>query len=272
MVITSLLNPRVKHALALRERKQRKRDGLMVVEGYDEISLALECAVKPKTLFFCPALIQSRETLDSKQAGTAGLFERVRAVEAELIEVDRRVFEKMAYRENPDGWLAVTPIPLRTLGELQLRENPLLVVVEAVEKPGNLGAILRSADAAGVEAVLLCDRTLDVGNPNVIRSSRGTVFSVPVAAAPSEEALKWLRARGIAVVAATPEADSLYTEANLRGPVAVAVGTEREGLSSVWRQGAITKARIPMSGRINSLNVASATTLFLFEAVRQRKG
>jgi TrmH family RNA methyltransferase len=270
MVITSLLNPRVKHALALRERKQRKRDGLMVVEGRDEISLALDCGVKPKTLFYCPALSQSREALDSKSAEAAGLLERARTAEAELIEVDRRVFEKMAYRENPDGWLAIMPIPLRTLADLKLSEKPLLVVVEAVEKPGNLGAILRSADAAGVEAVILCGPAVDVGNPNVIRSSRGTVFSVPVAVDTSEEALKWLRAKGISVVAATPEAESFYTEADLRGPVAVAVGTEREGLSSVWRQGATSKARIPMNGRINSLNVASAATLFLFEAVRQR--
>lgn len=262
MIIASPQNPKVKHVIALRERKQRKRDGLMVVEGRDEVSLALACGVKPQTLFFCPALFG--------ESGPEELLSRVRAANTETIEVDRRVFEKMAYRENPDGWMAVTPIPRRSLDGLKLGSIPFVVVVEAVEKPGNLGAILRSADAAGVDAVILCDPTVDIGNPNVIRSSRGTVFSVPVAEAESETALAWLRARGVSVVAAMPEADVLYTEANLRGPAAIAVGTEREGLSDVWRQGAEIRAYIPMAGRINSLNVASATTLFLFEVVRQR--
>src|SRR3990172_2995400 len=262
MIITSSQNPRVKHVIALRERKQRKRDGLMLVEGHDELLLSLECGVKPQTLFFCPALFG--------EVDSAGLLGRGRATGAEMIEADQRVFEKMAFRENPDGWLAAAPIPRHTLDDLRLGPTPLLVVVEAVEKPGNLGAILRSADAAGADGLILCGPTVDIGNPNVIRSSRGTVFSAPVAEASSEESLAWLRAHNIAVVAATPEASVLYTEADLRGPVAVVVGAERDGLSDVWRQNADVKARIPMSGRVNSLNVASATTLFLFEVVRQR--
>jgi TrmH family RNA methyltransferase len=262
MIITSSQNPRVKHVIALRERKQRKRDGLMLVEGHDELLLSLECGVKPQTLFFCPALFG--------EVDSAGLLARVRATGAETIETDQRVFEKMAYRENPDGWLAVVPIPRHALDDLRLGPTPLLIVVEAVEKPGNLGAILRSADAAGADGLILCDPLVDIGNPNVIRSSRGTVFSVPVADATSEESLAWLRAHNIAVIAATPEARVLYTEVDLRGPVAITVGAEREGLSDVWRQNADVKARIPMSGRVNSLNVASATTLFLFEVVRQR--
>lgn len=262
MIISSPHNPRVKHALALRERKQRKRDGLMVVEGYDEIGLALECGVRPRTLFYCRALF-GRVDADA-------LLGRVRKTEAEMVEVEARVFEKMAYRENPDGWLAVVPIPQHTLEDLKLSPVPFLVVVEAVEKPGNLGAILRSADAAGCDAVILCDPTADIGNPNVVRSSRGTVFSMPVAVATSEEALNWSRAQGIRVVAATPDASALYTQVDLRGPAVIAFGTERQGLSDVWRQGADVKARIPMRGRVRSLNVASATALFLFEVLRQR--
>ena len=262
MIITSSQNPRVKHVIALRERKQRKRDGLMLVEGHDELSLALECGVKPQTLFFCPALFG--------EVDSAGLLARVRATGAEMFEADQRVFEKMAFRENPDGWLAAAPIPRHTLDDLRLGPTPLLVVVEAVEKPGNLGAILRSADAAGADGLILCDPTVDIGNPNVIRSSRGTVFSVPIAEASSQETLAWLRAHNIVVVAATPEASILYNDVDLRGPVAVTVGAERDGLSDVWRQNADVKARLPMSGRVNSLNVASATTLFLFEVVRQR--
>ncbi|MBM4422966.1 MAG: RNA methyltransferase [Chloroflexi bacterium] len=262
VIITSAQNPRVKHVIALRERKQRKRDGLMVVEGFDELSLALDCGVKLKALFYCPALFGAVDA--------DGLQERFRQSQTEMIEVDERVFEKMAYRENPDGWLALAPAPQRTLDDLQLGPHPLLVIVEAVEKPGNLGAILRSADAAGADALILCDPTADIGNPNVIRSSRGTVFSVLVAEATSDETLKWLRARAIRVVAATPEASALFTEVDFRGAVAIAVGAERQGLSHMWRQSADATARIPMAGRVNSLNVASATTLFLFEAVRQR--
>ncbi len=264
MLITSPHNPRVKHVIALREQKQRKQEGVMVVEGYDELTLAYACGVKPQTLFFCPALAGETES--------ARLLAQVRAAGAEVVEVDRRPFEKMAYRENPDGWLAVVNTPQIMLDDLKLGPTPLLIIVEAVEKPGNLGAILRSADAAGAEAVILCDPTVDIGNPNVIRASRGAVFSVPVAEAQSEQTLRWLQSHQILTVAATPEAATLYTQADLRGPVAIVVGTEREGLSQIWRQGANLKAKIPMRGRVNSLNVAASTTLFLFEVVRQRGG
>ena len=250
--------------VALRDHKQRTRTGLMVVEGYDELKLALACGVKPLTLFYCPAL----------QANILGpaLMSQMQNLATELIEVEGRVFEKMAYRENPDGWLATVPIPHLTLADLRLSDLPFLVVVEAVEKPGNLGAILRSADAAGVDGVILCDPIVDLGNPNVLRASRGTVFSVPVVEASSRAALDWLQSHNIAVVAATPEAPRLYTQVDLRGPVAVAVGTERQGLSHVWRTGSAFNARIPMKGQVNSLNVAQATTLFLFEVIRQRGG
>ncbi len=262
MVITSLQNPKIKHALQLRERRQRKRDGLMLVEGYDEIALALSGGATLRTLFFCPHFFGD--------VAQDALLTRVGQSGAELIEASPRVFEKLAYRENPDGGLAIFPSIQCGLSDLRLSSNPLLIVVEAVEKPGNLGAILRSADAAGVDAVILCDPTVDLGNPNVLRPSRGALFTVPVAETSSAEALAWLRERQIQIVAATPEASALYTEANLRGPVAIVVGTEKEGLSAVWRQGADVAARIPMVGRVNSLNVASATTLFIFEAVRQR--
>jgi len=262
MVITSLHNPRVKQVVALRERKQRKREGLMVVEGHDELSLALTCGVKPTTGFYCPTLQST--TRDPN------LLSQLNGLGVEIIEVDVRVFEKLAYRENPDGWLATVPIPSLRLADLPFKSQPFLVVVEAIEKPGNLGAILRSADAAGVDGVIMCDPTVDIGNPNVVRASRGTVFSVPIAEATSQDALAWLQARNIAVVAATPEAALSFTQVPLQGPVAVAVGTERAGLSSVWRQGASLVAQIPMHGKVNSLNVAQATTLFLFEVVRQR--
>jgi len=187
-----------------------------------------------------------------------------------LIEVSPAVFEKIAYRENPDGWLAVIPALRRRLDDLSPGANSLLVVAEAIEKPGNLGAILRSADAAGATGLIICDPTTDLANPNVVRSSRGTLFSVRVAEAGGAETIAWLRARGIKLVAATPQANLVYTEADLRGPAAIAVGAEDEGLSRAWLEQADIAVRIPMLGRVNSLNVATAATLLLYEAVRQR--
>jgi len=166
----------------------------------------------------------------------------------------------------------VVPGLQRRLADLTLSARSLLLVAEAVEKPGNLGALLRSADAAGVEGVIVCDPTTDVGNPNVIRSSKGTLFSVPVVEASSAETLDWLRQHKIMVVAASPQASLVYTEADWRGPAAVVVGTEKEGLSPLWLEAADVVVRIPMQGRVNSLNVATAATLLIYEAVRQRTG
>jgi len=263
MIITSPQNPKIKQAIRLNERRHREREGLMLVEGFDELSLALESGLRPQTVFYCPALLSGN---------AEELLARARATSAEMIEVSPPVFEKIAYRENPDGWLALVPTQSvrRHLNDLALGENPLLVVAEAVEKPGNLGAILRSADAAGVHGVILCDPTTDLSNPNVVRSSRGTLFSVPVVEVQKDEALRWLRERQITLIATSPQAKLIYTQADLRGPVAIAVGTEKEGLSQTWLDNADVAVRIPMQGRVNSLNVATATTLLLYEAVRQR--
>ncbi len=262
MIITSPQNERVKQVVALRERRERERTRLMRVEGYDELSLALESGARPAALYYCPALFRER--------GQAEMVERVRQAGAELVEVSERVFAKIAYREGPDGWLATFPAPRRGLDDLRLGANPFVVVAEAVEKPGNLGAMLRTADAAGVDALVAADPLTDWGNPNIVRSSKGALFSVQVAEAGTEHALTWLRGRGIQVVAATPQATLSYTQADLRGPVAIAVGSEKHGLSAEWLDGADTSVLIPMSGRVNSLNVSIATALLVYEVVRQR--
>jgi len=269
VVITSPNNPKVKHAVRLRERRQRERDGLMLIEGHDELSLALASGLRPQTIFVCPSLIRNTQHREAS-LWDATLLKQAQASGAELLEVAKAVFEKMAYRENPDGWLAIAPAPRRRLADLTLSAAPLLVVAEAVEKPGNLGAILRSADAAGVDGVIVCDPATDVYNPNVVRASRGALFTVPVAEAAGAEALTWLRERGIKIVAATPQAAVNYTESDLRGPVALAVGTEDKGLSNLWLEKADLAVRIPMRGKVNSLNVATATALLLYEAARQR--
>lgn len=262
MIITSLQNPRVKQVVALRDRRDRERSGLMRVEGYEELSLALDSGAQPSTIFFCPALFRTQQQ--------AKLLERVRQIGVELIEVSDRVFDKIAYREGPDGWLATFPLIATELDAISLPQNPLVIVAEGVEKPGNLGAMLRTADAAGVHAMIAAAPLTDWSNPNVVRSSKGALFSVPVGAADNRETISWLRRHNIAIVAATPQATAVYTDANLAGAVAIAVGEEKYGLSDVWLQEADVEVRIPMTGHVNSLNVATAAALLVYEAVRQR--
>lgn len=255
MEITSLQNPRVKYIVKLRDdKRQRKQDGLMLVEGYDEIQLALSAGYRPETLFSAPELV-------SRQ---------LRGGNAEQIAVNRAVFERMSHRENPDGWLAVFPIPQTSLDHLKLSEVPLVIVAESIEKPGNLGAILRTADAAHVDAVLVCDPRVDVWNPNVVRASRGALFSVPTLECDNVSALAWLRSQKIRILAATPAAAVVYSDVNFREPAAIAVGTEDAGLTDFWMSNADVKLKIPMMGKVNSLNVSVSTALIVYEAVRQR--
>ena len=256
MDITSLQNPRVKHIVKLREdKRQRQKDGLLLVEGFDEIQLAISAGHRPQTLLTAPEVASRQTTVSSP----------------EFFTVSRPVFEKMSYRDNPDGWLAVFPIPNTSLSNLNLGETPLVIVAESIEKPGNLGAMLRTADAAGVDAFLVCDPRVDVWNPNVIRASRGTIFSVHVVECDNESALAWLKTHEINILAATPSAEFMYSDVNMTGPTAIAVGTEGQGLTDFWMNNADVKVKIPMLGKVNSLNVSVSTALIAYEAVRQRK-
>ena len=217
--ITSLQNPRIKQLVKLREdKKSRRLQKLMLVEGWDEINLALAAGYKPQSLIIAPEL--TNRQMD--------------ALSLETLTVTRAVFEKVSYRENPDGWLAVIPTPQTSLADVRLSQEPLLIVAESVEKPGNLGAILRTADAAGVEALLVCDPRVDIYNPNVVRASRGSLFTVPTIELSNEDALPFLRNHGIKVVAATPNTNKMFAEEDLHGPLAVVVGTEDEGLTDFW--------------------------------------
>jgi RNA methyltransferase, TrmH family len=255
MDITSLQNPRVKHIVRLRdEKRQRREDGLMLVEGYDEIQLALLAGYKPRTVLSAPELISREISVEN----------------VERITVNRGVFEKMSYRENPDGWLAIFPIPHASLDDLKPGDSPLVIIAESVEKPGNLGAILRTADAARVDALLVCDPRVDIWNPNVVRASRGAVFSVPTVECDNASALEWLKTQNISILAATPSAEEPYSAIDLRQPIAVAVGAEDEGLTDFWMSKADRRVKIPMMGKVNSLNVSVSTALIVYEAVRQR--
>ena len=263
-LITSLQNPRLKEVVRLRDRGAREESGRMIIEGYRELKRALDNGVRPAALFYSPAWYLGENE--------PGLVARCGEAGAELLECAKEAFAKIAYRDRPEGLLALAPIAHRGLADLQLPERPLLIVAEAIEKPGNLGSILRSADAAGVHALVVCDRCTDVNNPNVVRASIGTLFTVPIAEATTAETLAWLKTNGIRSLAASPHAAKNYTEVDMTKPIAVVVGAEQFGLSDAWMTRADELVRIPMLGQADSLNVAMATIITLFEAVRQRSG
>ncbi len=273
--ISSLQNPRVKQLVKLRDRRPRDEAGVFLVEGYREIRRALEKGVTLKELYF-----SSEWFLGENEPA---LIEQARAAGAQAVELSKEAFAKVAYRERPDGLLAVAPQwkrELRDLGEILERkaagsgdpalQAPFLLVVEAIEKPGNLGTILRSADAAGCDAVIVCDPVTDIFNPNVVRASTGVLFSVPLVVEESARVLAWLKERRIQTVATTPAAERIYSEVDLRGALAVVMGSEQYGLSEFWLKECDVPVRIPMAGQADSLNVAMATIITLFEAVRQR--
>lgn len=261
--LTSATNPRLKSLIALRKRRTREAEGLTVIEGYEEFALALAAGVRPREVFVCDELM-----LDP--ARQQDVVEQARAAGSHIMTVARAAFEKVAYREGPDGFLAVVPSVQAHPRELQLPENPLILVAEGVEKPGNLGAMLRTADAVGADAVIAADPVTDWGNPNVVRGSKGTVFSVPVASASTAETLEWLAERGIPLIAATPDTSVMHTDLDYTGPVAIAVGTEKYGLTDAALAAADTRVRIPMVGQVNSLNVATSAAILLYEVIRQR--
>lgn len=261
--LTSLSNPRVKAAVKLRQRSHRDDAGLMLIEGYREIHRALEHGYRPTQLFYC-------EDLWLKHENEPALVARCRDLGADLFPCSKPVFEKLAYRERPDGLLAVGPQIVKRLADLTLPDDALLLVCEAIEKPGNLGTMLRSADASGAAAVIVCDPCTDIHNPNVVRASTGTLFTLPVAQTTADELLPWLRANGFAILAATPHAEKLHFQQPLTGRVALCLGSEQYGLTDAFMRDAALRVRIPMLGVADSLNVSAAATILLAEAVRQR--
>jgi TrmH family RNA methyltransferase len=260
LIITSPSNARLKLLVALRRRRAREESGLTLIEGYAELSLALDAGVVPRTLYHCPELMLEPATQQD-------VVRRVRALGSDVQQLGRAAFEKVAYREGPDGFLAVVDSVVRTCAELQVGPVPLALICQGVEKPGNLGAMLRTADAAGIEAVVAADPVTDLGNPNLVRASKGTVFSVPVASDTTAKTLKWLSDNGIALAATTPDTDLDYTDVDYTGSIAIAVGAEKHGLTDEILAAAAYKIRIPMSGRANSLNVAASAAVVIYEAV-----
>ena len=263
MELNSPHNPKLKYVVKLRTCSERQESGEMIVEGYRECRRALDAGYRPHAMFHCPDCYLKGEN-------EPALVEECARLGAEIYSCSRQCFAKIAYKERPDGLLMIGPHVSMKLSDLKLPENALVIVAESVEKPGNLGTILRSADAAGAAAVIVCDRATDVHNPNVVRASTGSLFTVPIAEADSGEALAFLKERGFRILAATPHAEKLHFEVDLTGKIAIALGAEQYGLTAMWMDGADLRVRIPMLGVADSLNVSSAATILVYEAVRQR--
>ena len=261
-IITSTQNAKVKHVVALQQKSaQRRKEGLFVVEGRRELMHCVEAGYEIAECFVLDKLADLADLADLAPLGS---------LESLVSLVSPQVYEKMAYRGSTEGVIAVVRERQRSLDDLQLSVSPLIIVLERVEKPGNLGAVLRSADAAKADAVIICDPLTDLYNPNLIRSSIGAIFSVPCVACSSEDCIAFLKARGIQILTAQLQDSSLYYDTDMLRGTAIVMGTESTGLTEVWRQAADAHIRIPMLGQLDSLNVSVSAAILLFEAVRQR--
>jgi len=257
--LTSAQNPKIKKLLSLQQKSsERRSSGLFVVEGQRELMHCLNAGYEVDTLFVCPDICGSDYRLPE---GTEG---------CRLFEVSKDIYNKIAYRGGTEGVMAEIKTRKSGLNDLALKDNPLIVVLESVEKPGNLGAILRSADASGADAVIVCDPLTDLYNPNLIRSSIGAIFSVPCVACSSEECISFLKEKGIQILTAQLQDSHLYYDVDMKRGTAIIMGTESTGLTDAWRKAADAHIRIPMLGQLDSLNVSVSAAILLFEAVRQR--
>ncbi len=257
--ITSTQNPKVKSLLSLEKPRERRKQQLFIIEGKREIGLALEAGYKIGNLFFCDEIVSEKELAELP------LEDKL------LIPVSKEVFDKIAIRESTGGILAVAEQKTHRLAEIKLRKNPLILILEGVEKPGNLGAVLRTADAAAVDAVIICDPQTDFYNPNVIRSSVGCVFTNQLAAASSDETIEWLKNNNISIYCTYLKASKPYHQTDFTQPSAIVMGTEATGLSDVWVKNSKVNIIIPMLGKIDSMNVSNAAAVIVYEAMRQRE-
>jgi len=261
-LITSLQNPRIKNVVKLLEKSQeRRKQGLMVIEGFRELTIALSVNTEIDSIFYCRSLAENTVKQSPSDLGID---------ESLIYEVNEDVFQKMAYREKSDGFITLARFQEKKLGDIQLSQNPFVIILESIEKPGNLGAILRTADAAHIDAVIICDPRTDIYNPNVIRSSIGCIFTNQVVAAGSEEVLAWLKQNRIKSFAAALTSSDFYHQTDFTGASAIVMGTEADGLSEKWLKGADQQVKIPMNGKIDSLNVSTSCAILVFEAMRQR--
>ena len=262
-IISSLQNPRIKQVVKWRDRADRDRDQVVLIEGYRALLRALAGGYPVQDVYICPELFQG----ENEEA----LLLRLQQHGTRIYQVSAPAFCKMAYRDRPEGLLGIGPQRHHTLQQLPMPEKPgFFLVTEQIEKPGNLGTIMRSADAVQVDGLI--PRRTDLLQSNVVRASTGNLFTLPIAEAGSAEAIAWLKASGVQLYVASPHVDELYTDVDMTVPLAIVVGAEQFGLSKCWLDAADRKLRLPMLGEADSLNVATATALLLYECVRQRSG
>ena len=267
--VTSAQNPKIKELLALQEKSRLRREKrLFVVEGRRELGHCADAGFRIRTLFTCREICPQDEIEDIVRRIVTSSPDK--GNDLNIIEIPATLYEKAAYRGSTEGILAEVEYRDRPLESLELGENPLIAVLESVEKPGNLGAVLRSADAAGADAVIICDPLTDIYNPNLIRASIGAVFSRQVVTASSEDAIGWLKSHDIQILTAQLQDSGQYYDTDMRRGTAIVMGTESTGLSDIWRKAADAHIRIPMLGRLDSLNVSVSAAILLYEAVRQR--
>ncbi len=257
--ITSIQNPYIKSLVQLQEKaKARKQSGTFLIEGKREIELAIKGNYKLETILFLPELI-SKDQITKLINGTI-----------ELIEINKEVYQKLAYRDTTEGIIAIAKTKSLSLSDLKLPENPLILVMESIEKPGNIGAMLRTSDAANIDAVIIANPKTDLYNPNIVRSSVGCLFTNQIAMGTSEEIIQFLKNKNITIFGATLQNSNFYHTQNYTTPTALVVGTEATGLTQIWRDNASQNIIIPMQGEIDSMNVSVASAILLFEAKRQR--
>lgn len=262
-ILTSASNPRIKNVIKLRKADYRKKTQTFIIEGCRELARALSAGIEIQELYFCPGLF-------SDARGESSLLNAASGGGGRLFEVSEPVYEKIAFGNRSEGVIAVAVRPSVSLKDIPLKENPLFVVVEGIEKPGNLGAIIRTAQAAGADAVLVADAHTDIYNPHTVRSSIGALFEACVVQAQSPEIISWLKERKVRIICACVQGDLPYTSVDFRGRFAIVVGSEEKGLTGPWKESADYKVTIPMAGKVDSLNVSCAAAILLFEAVRQR--
>ena len=261
--ITSPQNPKIKTLLELQEKsKARRREGLFVVEGVRELLHCISTGYQTHTLFVCMDILS--------EASLTEIEDALNGSDCRCFTLPKQIYEKVAYRGGTEGVIAEMKCKSHTLQDLDVKESPLVVVLEAVEKPGNLGAILRSADASGVDAVIVCDPLTDMYNPNLLRSSIGGIFTVPTAVASSEDTIKWLKDRNIKIYTAQLQDSEWYYDTDMTKGTAIVMGTEATGLTDAWRKAADAHIKIPMLGKLDSLNVSVSAAILMYEAVRQR--
>lgn len=256
--ITSTQNTRVKQLIALQKPRERKKTGTFLIEGVREISLAQQSEIEIQEIYLCEDIYQQDPDYPIRLNGVS------------VYNITKDIFSKVAYRDGSGGVLAVAKTPKKTLDSLGEKKNPLYLVIEQVEKPGNIGAVLRTADAAGADGLIICDPATDLFNPNIIRASLGCLFTVPTAVCTNEELKSFFTENNIRSYATLPAASAIYSAESYRGAVAILLGAESTGLSDFWEQHADVQVKIPMAGKIDSLNISNAAAIFTFEALRQR--